>query len=36
MYSKPYILILVVVCNNISVKNVIKRINPVKLLTVKW
>ena len=35
IYSKPYIPILLTVCNNISMKNVIKRVKSVKLLNVK-
>ena len=32
VYSKPYIPILLAECNNISIKNVIKRVKSVKLL----
>ena len=32
IYSQPYIPILLTACNNISVKNVTKRINSIKLL----
>ena len=35
IYSKPYIPILLTVCNNISIKNVIKCVKSVKLLNVK-
>ena len=35
IYSKPYISILLTVCNNISLKYVIKCVKSVKLLNVK-
>ena len=35
IYSKPYIPILSAVCNNVSMKNVIKRVKTAKLLNVK-
>ena len=35
MYSKPYIPILVIVCSNNSMKNMIKRVKAVKTVNVK-